>query len=480
MGDTQKSEKVKAMEALADKALAELGGDLKRETCCGCGAYGSVWTARDSMGHRLAVKVIPKDQNGAWEREFRGLEQYRNLIPQGHPHLLVIYHVILRDDFFCYSMEAADNCGTETGIYVTDSLARRLLKREQIPLEEVKLYGSELMDAMECLHGAGLVHRDLKPENIVFVKGKVKIADIGLVSAIRPELSLVGTEGYINTDTQYQQRDGISQDIYALGKVLYCLMSGYSVGRFPQVPAATSRHPLFPGLNRVILTACEAKGKKQYYTMREFRAAWSQIRPRVRPPVVRISLYSTSIAAMCLAVWFAGQAKKLTPEITGKVIFEDHFKKETPQWQINDSSERGAWVYTEDGLRWVFRANGDDSLLMVLKDLVLPEDCTITINTTHNGTSGEYRVFLYTWTGEGDLPPDYFNVMENERSLLRDRRKTISRGRLAKGKPIVVERRPEDREFNRLAFVYDSTLKANAKTKEELVVHSIVITVPNT
>lgn len=76
--------------------------------------------------------------------------------------------------------------------------------------------------ALEHLHAAGLIHRDIKPSNLVFVGGELKLADIGLLTAIGDQRSIVGTEGYLPPEGA-----GTPQaDLYSLGKVLYEASTG--------------------------------------------------------------------------------------------------------------------------------------------------------------------------------------------------------------------------------------------------------------
>ena len=291
------------LERLADEALALLGGRLLRETRCGRGASGAVWLAREEMTQRrVAVKVVRKDDANVWRREYTGVRHFCEHVRHVHPHLLVIHHLAENDRFFCYSMEAADNVHA-ADIYQPDTLGYRLRNGEPLPLSDVRRYGAQLMEALLSLHEAGLVHRDLKPDNIVFVDGEPKIADIGLVSLIHPELSVVGTPGYIpQNQLDNAEPDGIAQDIYALGKILYGCMSGYSANHFPKMPAAVTAHPLSLPLNNAILTACHPNPARRFPNIREFLAAWNTAPAAPRYEQLQGLLWRVAIVVLFLIV----------------------------------------------------------------------------------------------------------------------------------------------------------------------------------
>ena len=207
---------------------------------CGSGAYGDVYFARDISGRGLAVKIVSKKKIGdSWERELKGVVNYRR-ITEDRPELLQIYHVDEDEDSFYYTMEPADSVGD--GEYRPDTLARRL---QNGPLPDEDLFGilSEIFAGIRLIHQAGFAHRDIKPDNILFVKGRPKLGDIGLMSSLSESMTrLAGTLDFLPPEQRAGgkgESDRISRqksDLYAFGKVIYCSVTGLSPQDFPSVP----------------------------------------------------------------------------------------------------------------------------------------------------------------------------------------------------------------------------------------------------
>src|SRR5262249_31368035 len=158
--------------------------------------------------------------------------------------------------YFYYVMELADNLGTATD-YSPHTL-RADLAEGRLPAARVLEIGLALAEALGDLHGHGLVHRDVKPSNVIFVNGRPKLADIGLVTDASDQCSIVGTEGYLPPEGP-----GTPQgDIFALGKVLYEATTSLKGREFPRLPEdlrSWSDAKLVFELNEIVLKACASK-----------------------------------------------------------------------------------------------------------------------------------------------------------------------------------------------------------------------------
>ena len=249
--------------------------DLELLRCIGCGSYGEVWLARNILGSYKAVKIVNRKafrDEEVFEREFLGLQRFEP-VSREHDGFVAILHVGRNetDGYFYYVMELADDDSNGYQIdpdrYTPKTLTSELDRRRRLSVRHSSQLGWSLSKALAELHQRGLVHRDIKPSNIIFVKGRPKLADIGLV-ANAGEKAHLGTEGYIPPEGP-----GTPQaDLYSLGKVLYEASTGTDRLEYPALPpdvdAMTDRET-FLKLNSIILKACDNEIGKRYQTATE-------------------------------------------------------------------------------------------------------------------------------------------------------------------------------------------------------------------
>jgi len=241
----------------------------------GGGAYGEVWLARGVTGALRAVKVVWRqdfeDERG-FEREFEGILKYEP-ISRDHPALVNILHVGRSPDgvsFYYYVMELGDDVTSGQEINPIEYEPRtlradtRLTPGVRWDTDECIDVGLRLAEALHHLHENGLAHRDVKPSNVIFVNGRAKLADIGLVAA-RGQMTFVGTEGFVPPEGP-----GSAQaDIYSLGKVLYEIATGMDRMDFPELPEGLPLGPdrkRWTGLNHIICEVCEPRMSKRSIT----------------------------------------------------------------------------------------------------------------------------------------------------------------------------------------------------------------------
>lgn len=238
----------------------------------GRGAYGEVWMARSVTGALRAVKVVWRsdyEDEAQFVREFEGVLAYEP-IARSLPGLVHILHIGRREGdfpYYYYVMELADDAYTGIHIEPDDYEPRtlrsdmRLYGNRPMPADYVVEVGIQISRALEGLHAHDLTHRDVKPENILFVHGRAKLADVGLVGrgGLRSDM---GTQGYMPPEGAGSPR----ADVYALAMVLYEMATGRDRLDFPELPLelpeGTTRKR-WQLLNDIICAAAGPRGDKR-------------------------------------------------------------------------------------------------------------------------------------------------------------------------------------------------------------------------
>ncbi len=241
--------------------------------CIGEGSYGKVYLAQNQLtGVYRALKVVFRDafrDSRPYLREFEAIRKFEP-VSRSHAGFVQILHVGKLENAFYYIMELADDALTGPIRNAEEYIPRTLgLNRGEIlPIEQCVEIGSRLADCLSVLHAQHLIHRDIKPSNIIFVNGKPKLADIGLVTQIEEAKSFVGTAGFMPPEGPRSA----GSDVYSLGKELYEIATGKDRCEFPQLPSGiTAENALDLELNQIVLKACDPDPGKRYGSAKDLK-----------------------------------------------------------------------------------------------------------------------------------------------------------------------------------------------------------------
>lgn len=189
----------------------------------GSGGMANVYLARDLILDRdVAVKVLKfdfQDDQDAIRRFQREAMAASQVL---HKNIVEVYDVDEEDEQQYIVMEYV--AGTDLKTYIREN--------SPVSLELVVNIMSQILSAIDLAHKHGIIHRDIKPQNILITQdNQVKITDFGIAIALS-ETSLTQTNtllGSVHYLSPEQARGGnatIQSDIYALGVVLYELITG--------------------------------------------------------------------------------------------------------------------------------------------------------------------------------------------------------------------------------------------------------------
>jgi Tol biopolymer transport system component len=201
----------------------------------GVGGMGEVYRARDTRLHRdVAVKILPDAFHGDPERRTRFEREAHVLASLNHPNIAQIHGIEESSGRPALVMELVEG-------HTLDQLTSPLT------IAEIVAITRQIAGALEAAHEQGIIHRDLKPSNVkVRGDGTVKVLDFGLAKAFdasstsdvaamnSPTLTVqgtqmgmvVGTAAYMAPEQARGKPVDRRADIWALGAVLYELLSG--------------------------------------------------------------------------------------------------------------------------------------------------------------------------------------------------------------------------------------------------------------
>jgi len=201
----------------------------------GAGGMGEVYRARDTkLDREVALKVLPEAFTSDPERLARFEREAKVLASLNHPNIGGIHGLEDSKGVRALVLELVE------GPTLADRIARG-----PIPADDALPIATQIAEALEAAHDAGVIHRDLKPANIkVREDGTVKVLDFGLAKALdgasegdpsqSPTLTaaatelgvILGTAAYMAPEQARGKPVDKRADIWAFGVVLFEMLTG--------------------------------------------------------------------------------------------------------------------------------------------------------------------------------------------------------------------------------------------------------------
>ncbi|MCW1912045.1 protein kinase [Luteolibacter sp. GHJ8] len=229
--------------------------------CLGRGGMGVVYKARQKSLNRLvAIKILAPERERDSKFAGRFAREAELLAKLSHPHIVTIHDFGDTEGLFYLVME-----------FINGVNLRDLLREGKMPPEQALAIVPPVCEALQYAHEQGIVHRDIKPENILLDReGRVKIADFGIATLAGDAGDPSGTPAYMAPEQQSVVKIVDHRaDIYALGVVLYEMLTGERPTTLPVAPS--QRIQIDVRLDEVVLRALAKEPELRFQTAADFR-----------------------------------------------------------------------------------------------------------------------------------------------------------------------------------------------------------------
>jgi serine/threonine protein kinase len=371
----------------------------------GVGGMGEVYRARDEgLDRDVAIKVLPERLTADREALARFEREAKAVAALSHPNILQI-HEFGREGEIVYAV---------TELLDGETLRDRLETGPVAPRKAAEL-GRQIARGLGAAHEKDIVHRDLKPENLFITKdGRIKILDFGLArttetsssatvtrTPTRTELTspgaVLGTASYMSPEQVRGQPADARSDIFALGIVLYEMMSGeraFTRETYAETMTAIlneeppetslSAREVPPTLQRIVQRCMEKRPEERFRSAHDlafalegvtrFSTTSGEVLPATRTSVPGSKALRTALASVALltvgvlagvgvSAWFGSSAEQSEPVRVRSITF---------------SGKDGAPAASPDGRLIAFASLRDGESRIWLKQLASGSEVALT------------------------------------------------------------------------------------------------------
>lgn len=198
-------------------------GPYEITSLLGKGGMGEVYCATDTRLRRtVAIKTSRNPLDPRLQREARAASALN------HPNICTIHDIGEEDGHAYIVME-----------YIEGQTLKEVIAAGALPADLLVKTATQIADALEAAHGAGIVHRDMKPANVLLTsRGQVKVLDFGLAkdvsfsedlsteTALTTPGAVLGTVPYMSPEQAQGKRLDARTDLFSFGVMLFEMATG--------------------------------------------------------------------------------------------------------------------------------------------------------------------------------------------------------------------------------------------------------------
>jgi len=283
-------------------------GKYTLEASLGEGGMAAVYRSHHPQFNRpVAIKILPPTigQDPSFRARFE--REGRTIAGMNHPNIIRVYDIDEADGLFYMVMDLLPG-GTLESRLREGGLDRKWSTDVVVKMAE----------ALEYAHSRGVIHRDIKPSNILLdADGQPVLADFGIARLVQGEGEanltaagmVMGTPAYMAPEQLSGDQPDARSDIYALGVVLYQLLTGrapFTGDTMAIVTAHLTKQPqalreivrdLPPALDAVVLQALAKQPEHRFKSAGVFAQALRNAAADLEPALVRVVSSAGAVAA---------------------------------------------------------------------------------------------------------------------------------------------------------------------------------------